>query len=259
MRGPAGHARSPASPADHRHASRTLPASDVTSISPSKPSRDTSSKSIPGAHFTTRSRLAVDVQQRVERRACSRADRTGAARRCAGPGRRATTVSRVTGRSASARQSVDVGDVVAAPSPAGPGRCRCRRRRRPSRAVPQARCRSNRSTSCTAAPASRRARCAATGAAVACCSASSVNSQSDGSANLAAALRRSSVVSTSTAARSPNRVTRRGDVGDQCGVGQPKLVDLARAPRARVATADRRRRRGANASQDGLTPVTMTL
>ena len=51
--------------------------------------------------------------------------------------------------------------------------------------------------SCTAIPARRRARCAATGSAVACCNASSVNSQADGSVNFAAALRRNNVVSTS--------------------------------------------------------------
>ncbi|SKS58250.1 Uncharacterised protein [Mycobacteroides abscessus subsp. abscessus] len=51
--------RAPANPADHRHASRTPPSSDTTSISPSKPvcSRR-SAKSSPGAHLTTRSRSA---------------------------------------------------------------------------------------------------------------------------------------------------------------------------------------------------------
>jgi len=59
--------------------------------------------------------------------------------------------------------------------------------------------------SCTAAPASRRALCTATGSAVACCSASPVKSHRDGSANLAVALRRNSVVSTNTADRPPKR------------------------------------------------------
>jgi hypothetical protein len=45
-----------ASPLDQRHASRTLPANDVTSISPVNPMSFTAVKSIPGAHFTTMSR-----------------------------------------------------------------------------------------------------------------------------------------------------------------------------------------------------------
>jgi hypothetical protein len=60
-------------------------------------------------------------------------------------------------------------------------------------------------TSCTALPDNRSARCAATAEAVACSNDSPVKSQPDASTNLAAALRRSKVVSISTGARSPKR------------------------------------------------------
>ena len=119
-------------------------ANDVTSISPRKPSRDTSSKSIPGAHFTTRSRLAVYIQQCIQSR-CVVA-RIEPAPSAAAPGG-VDEDDGVTGdrpQRVGATQ-VDVGDIVPRPSPAGPGRCRCRRRRQPNSAVPQAQCRSNRS------------------------------------------------------------------------------------------------------------------
>ncbi len=101
-----------ARPDDHRHASRTLPSSDVTSISPSKPSRRTASKSIPGAHFTTSVAIAVDVEQPVQRRHVVARVEPSPPDPLRGPGRASTTASRVTGRSASARHSATSRTIV---------------------------------------------------------------------------------------------------------------------------------------------------
>ncbi len=111
--------------------------------------------------------------------------------------------------------------------------------------------------SCTVAPASRRARCSATGCAVACCSASSVNNHPEGSANFAAARRRNCTVSTRTAVRSANRLLAEAMSGIS--------VDSASASRSTSISASRSRVAAQIADvveverYDGLTPVTMTL
>ena len=84
-----------------------------------------------------------------------------------------------------------------------------------------------------------------------------MNNHADGSANLAAALRRSNVVSTSTAARSPNRVRAEAMSAIQRGVGQPIVGDLAQ--RLRPGLAAQVSDVGDAELYDGLTPVTMTL
>ena len=84
-----------------------------------------------------------------------------------------------------------------------------------------------------------------------------MKSQPDGSANFAAALRRNSVGLHQHGGTLTERCSRRGDVGDQRGVGQPVAVDLAQRPLPAsltqigdVVEAE---------IYDGLTPVTMTL
>ena len=95
----------------------------------------------------------------------------------------------------------------AAPSPAAPGRCRCPPPRRPRASQRgQSRCRWNRSRRARrSGPASRRARCRATGAAVACCSASSVNSQSGDRPAPPASRRRGGAAASSPPAPAPGR------------------------------------------------------
>ena len=71
------------------------------------------------------------------------------------------------------------------------------------------------------------------------------------------ALRRRRMVSTRAADRCPNRSTERGHVGQQAGVGESEYGDLGQRLGARRTgqVVDI----GASETQDGLTPVIITL
>ncbi len=180
-RGAPPHARLRQIGTDHRQASRTEPLGEVTSISPSKPSRRTASKSIPGAHFHHCGPAPVDIGQPVQRRGVSAriepAPAPAAAGRVEQHARRAVAGGD-RGERVGAAQRRPRARGCAGPWPAGPRRCRCRSVLRRCRAAPPTRSPIEQVASCTTGPASRRARWRATAAAVACCSASSVNSQS---------------------------------------------------------------------------------
>ena len=108
------------------------------------PSRASPSKSIPGAHFTTRSRPRYTSSSCVERR------RVVARVEPAPPAAAPRGVDEDDGVAGDRPQRVgaaelDAGRRCGPPSPAGPDRYRCRPRTQPNPAVPQVRCRSNRS------------------------------------------------------------------------------------------------------------------
>ena len=209
----------------------------------------------------------VAVQQLRPGRAGSRRMR----KRRRPPRRRAgsttTTASRVTGCSASARQRS-----VAAPRlwraiasrtgsmslPSAPDARAAQRGQfgadRTGRVVHR---------SAPAAPAARPG-AAATGAAVACCSASSVNSQFDTSPKLAQ-LFRGTAAQQRRLHQHRRPVTEpgahRGDVGDPGGVGQLEFGDRGqrRGTRFRPQVADVVGAEAQPGAQEGLTPVTITL
>ncbi len=237
-----------ARPGDHRQASRTAPPAETTSTSPSKPSPANRVEVDTGRALHHRDPAAVDLERARPTAAGRRAGRTDAARRLRRAGSSTTTVSRLTGCSASARHS----------GTSAPRLCRGHRQpdlvdiaaqhegRRLAQGGQFGADRTGRVVDTR--PASRWARCRATTAVVACCSASSVNNQPTprSPANFAAALRRSSVVSHQRGGVLAEPVADRGDVGDQAGVGEPQPGHLGERGRPGVAASGRRRRRGVN-------------
>ena len=210
--------RTPASdrPGDHRHASRTLPASDVTSISPSNPTP-----------HDRRNRFQERTLRRSPGRGSSReASRgshvvrgsNGGDRPLRRAGRRATTASRVTGHSASARHSGTA-----------PTMCLAMASRTGSISLPTMNpAESRRAASSVPMEHVRRARRAgqppcpvsATGSAVACCSASSVNSQCDGIGELRGRLAPQLRGLHQDRGPVTEMHASRSDIGDPRGVGQ---------------------------------------
>ena len=111
--------------------------------------------------------------------------------------------------------------------------------------------------SCTTAPLNRCALCAATGPAVACCSASSVNNQLCRIVELRNGLSAQDRRLHENCGSVTETPTRPSDVGDQRGVGELEAGNVAQRLRAFVASQI------ADIVEpefyDGLTPVTITL